>query len=420
MKKFVLSLVAVCLLCSSTVMASEKSFTDVTEGDWYYTTVMGLADKGYINGYEDGTFGPSKTITAGEFFTILMNVFMAEYETGGEYWYSGVETYYNTEVKDSSVPDVDMSVPLTRGDLAIQLAALSYGMPVVNEGIVLNDVEKDGSALSEAIYELAEIGYMVGDEEGNFNADNVITRAEATVVLTKYSDFMYSILNAIEGMMTESGIEVDINSTETVTEDTETVSEYSSLLAELEGNPEYSSIHSDDVSGYVDMRELVLNQSATLVDGVYTYTGILPVLEDGYTWNVILKGESVGEKYVALTHFYECIKISDIENYESDYAVVTYAEGNYEINYSVNGVTEENSPRLSMYFFVTDVNGESDYMGIVNNCIIEYRYYSGSELSYNDWKRAKYSSDLLYTFSSGQDIEGHECFPYYIEWYGSK
>ena len=31
-------------------------FSDVNEADWYYDAVVSLAEKGILNGYEDGTF----------------------------------------------------------------------------------------------------------------------------------------------------------------------------------------------------------------------------------------------------------------------------------------------------------------------------------------------------------------------------
>ena len=46
------------------------SFSDVTEGKWFYTAVMTLASNGIIKGYSDGTFHPNAPITRAEFATL--------------------------------------------------------------------------------------------------------------------------------------------------------------------------------------------------------------------------------------------------------------------------------------------------------------------------------------------------------------
>ncbi len=61
---------------------SESKFSDVNEGDWYTAYVKFLSNAGIVNGYEDGTFGPNKPITRAEFATIASRFF--ELEEGNE------------------------------------------------------------------------------------------------------------------------------------------------------------------------------------------------------------------------------------------------------------------------------------------------------------------------------------------------
>ena len=49
-------------------------FSDVKDSAWYAVPVKTLASLGVINGYKDGTFGPTKTITRAEFVTMLVNL----------------------------------------------------------------------------------------------------------------------------------------------------------------------------------------------------------------------------------------------------------------------------------------------------------------------------------------------------------
>lgn len=58
--------------------ASESQFSDVNEGDWYTAYVKFLSNAGIVNGYEDGTFGPNKPITRAEFATIASRFFELE------------------------------------------------------------------------------------------------------------------------------------------------------------------------------------------------------------------------------------------------------------------------------------------------------------------------------------------------------
>jgi len=47
-----------------------RSFSDVSEGKWFYTAVSAMAEMGVINGYPDGTFKPNGQITRAEFAAI--------------------------------------------------------------------------------------------------------------------------------------------------------------------------------------------------------------------------------------------------------------------------------------------------------------------------------------------------------------
>ena len=55
----------------SATIASAATFTDVTETSVYYEAVNTLVGKGVINGYEDGSFKPENTITRAEFSKLL-------------------------------------------------------------------------------------------------------------------------------------------------------------------------------------------------------------------------------------------------------------------------------------------------------------------------------------------------------------
>ncbi|MCC3374794.1 S-layer homology domain-containing protein [Cohnella sp. REN36] len=51
--------------------AGNKSFTDVSNAHWAYSSIATSAEYGWVNGYPDGTFNPDKTITRAESATIV-------------------------------------------------------------------------------------------------------------------------------------------------------------------------------------------------------------------------------------------------------------------------------------------------------------------------------------------------------------
>ena len=50
------------------------TFTDVSEGDWFYNAVISMADNGIISGDGDGTFRPNDPITIGEMATLVCRI----------------------------------------------------------------------------------------------------------------------------------------------------------------------------------------------------------------------------------------------------------------------------------------------------------------------------------------------------------
>lgn len=53
-------------------IAGTASFGDVPIGEWYEKAVTYLAERGVINGYQDGTFKPGNSITRAEFTTLIV------------------------------------------------------------------------------------------------------------------------------------------------------------------------------------------------------------------------------------------------------------------------------------------------------------------------------------------------------------
>ena len=109
-------------------------FSDLTAEHWCYDKIIDFEEKGYVCGYEDGTFKPDQTITRAEYVKIVNNFF-------------GYELEYD---KDSGFSDINS------GD---------WFVPYVNEAV--------------------ERGYITGYEDGTFRPEDPIRRQEATVILSR-------------------------------------------------------------------------------------------------------------------------------------------------------------------------------------------------------------------------------------------
>ena len=61
---------------------AESVFTDVKSGKWYTSYISWAAEKGYVNGYPDGTFRPDAPVTREETLTILERYYSANVPEG--------------------------------------------------------------------------------------------------------------------------------------------------------------------------------------------------------------------------------------------------------------------------------------------------------------------------------------------------
>ena len=90
------------LVFSLSMTALAASFKDVRGNEYYATAAKTLADKGILNGYENGTFGASKAITRAEMATIICRVLGQKslsktstkfWDTSSSHWASGYVKY---------------------------------------------------------------------------------------------------------------------------------------------------------------------------------------------------------------------------------------------------------------------------------------------------------------------------------------
>ena len=120
------------------------SFSDVKSGDWFANAVAVAAEAGIVKGYEDGTFQPNKVITREELAAMV--------------------------VRASAFAGKDLSV--SPSAVAAALSKFSDA-----NGIVWANAE---------IAAAVTAGIVEGFEDGTFRATNTATRAEAAAMLQRF------------------------------------------------------------------------------------------------------------------------------------------------------------------------------------------------------------------------------------------
>ncbi len=131
-------------------------FTDCEEGFWYEKPVAFCQGKGYIKGYEDGTFNPYGNITRAEFATILFRVFGFD-GTLGINVFSDIDGHWGKDnicvlygagiIKPDYEGNFRPDEKLTRED-AVMMINRCLGI-IPDRETILENVKKDGYRFSD-------------------------------------------------------------------------------------------------------------------------------------------------------------------------------------------------------------------------------------------------------------------------------
>ncbi len=179
---------------------SKKSTLFYQDGAWRNTEVPEILESDhhirYITGYEDPTVRPNNNITREEIATILYRLITEDVQDE----YPGVETSFSDVASDRwSAVCIDYicklqlvegyddgtfgaSKPITRAELATILSRIPYeGSKLSNVGFT----DVGGHWAEDAIKEVASRGWITGYDDGSFQADALITRAETVTMINR-------------------------------------------------------------------------------------------------------------------------------------------------------------------------------------------------------------------------------------------
>ncbi len=182
MKRVVSLILSLCLIMSMCVFASALTFSDLSDNHWAYGDIMALVNEGTINGYEDGTFKPSKTVTRAEFAKMIgkwNQKYNGTYQDLKDtHWAYDYIMWSGLESSGSMIyPDVEIK----RGEV-INLIWKRNGSP--KHDAAPTAITKQGTN-SDAVSWAYTIGLMKGDDGLNLRLDSSLTRAEAATLIIR-------------------------------------------------------------------------------------------------------------------------------------------------------------------------------------------------------------------------------------------
>ena len=195
MKKYLMSLLIITILIIPVV--SNAAFNDVPSDHWAYSYINELSSKGIINGYPDGNYGPSDTLTYGQFIKLIVTASMKDVDynlvkADFDHWaakYVKVATNYKAiEVEKINKQNIDN--PISRIDVVRIMGICDINMrnnpqktvEKLDFKDISNITSKEKSLLKHAVANSIIGGYP----DGTFKPDNNLTRAEAAKILSVY------------------------------------------------------------------------------------------------------------------------------------------------------------------------------------------------------------------------------------------
>ena len=169
-------------------IASAKTFKDVKKSDWHYSVVDELSNKGIINGYEDNTFKPQKSVTYSEFLTLLNNSIgtkqAPDYKNPTQ-WYQPTFAYLKNKGVITTIanPNQEISRNEMAKYLSLGLQKLKNQTPNTIAPTSIKDFNAIPNEYKDYVASVVNANLIRGDEHQNFNGSQSLTRAETAVII---------------------------------------------------------------------------------------------------------------------------------------------------------------------------------------------------------------------------------------------
>ena len=192
-KKIMIVLLLAILISSGVVEAAKIEFKDISS-HWAKDIIIETASKGFINGYEDGSFKPDNMISVKEALAILgryamsnqelVNNQIADYqiEPNSKNWGYLEVNFAMDRMPMNIFAGSESSRAITREETAYIISNLFKGIEGT-EKVQISDI--NNSKFQAEVQNLVAGGIISGFPDGSFKPKLQITRAELTSLLFK-------------------------------------------------------------------------------------------------------------------------------------------------------------------------------------------------------------------------------------------
>ena len=171
-------------------------FSDVSEGDWYYEAVRFVQERGLMNGYSDGRFGPNDTLSRAQLAQILFNKegrpgvnYLLDFsDVVGEAWYTEAIRWATSQgiVGGYGNGTFGPNDPITREQLAVMLWRYSGSPAATHKELHFADTDETSGFALEALRWAVENGILNGYGDGQLGPQGQATRAQVAQMLKNF------------------------------------------------------------------------------------------------------------------------------------------------------------------------------------------------------------------------------------------
>lgn len=164
-------------------------FSDVPEKHWAKEYIDQLASSGIIRGYSNGTFGPENSVTRGQFVAMIIR--SLGLSDGSISNAEEIHIAFERGITSRKVSEFEPNRPINREQMAAMIARAydvkTGQMFVPTKKTNYKDQAKISAVFTGDIDTVAELGFMTGQTDGNFNPKGYAQRAHAAKVIALFT-----------------------------------------------------------------------------------------------------------------------------------------------------------------------------------------------------------------------------------------
>lgn len=174
---------------------SADVFSDLSSAEWAREAIENLKSKNIVSGTGDGTFEPQRTVKREEFIKMLVSALEIPVSEGracfddvdAYAWYAPYITAAYAQNIAGGFEDGTFGVgmPISRQECCAFIYRAAQNMLTYGEETKFADIDDVAEWALESVKALSSAGIIVGDENGNFNPHDYVTRAQAAVMIYK-------------------------------------------------------------------------------------------------------------------------------------------------------------------------------------------------------------------------------------------